>query len=250
MKKIFICLVFFMLLAAERSAAEVHNFEQSFAQANTAYRDGNYKEALSVYQNLAKQMQEADIFYNLGNAAFKTKELGLAITSYERARRLDPRNPDILENLKLAKSLVEYRVEDKRSWYHQKTVELLESVRFEELLAVSLSVYLILAVLVLVRIAWRQQPVLTDFSVLILWVFLIVSIPTAAKFYKMKFQQKAIVTSAQVNARFAPSDRDKVAFRLTEGISADVEDQVGDWYRIALVSGDTGWVQGSEIAII
>lgn len=251
MKKIMIhsALVFVAcLISGQLFAAQ--NFDQSFAQANTDYRNGNYKEALAAYQNLAKQKPQADIFYNLGNAAFKNKEIGLAIVNYERARRIDPRNADILENLKLAKSLVQYRVEDKRSWYHQKLVELLEMIRLEELLALSLSVYLVFAVLIFVRIVSKQQPVLTELSTMILWIVIITSVPTAAKFYKIKMQQKAVITSPQAEARFAPSEKDKVAFRLTEGILTDVADRVGSWYRISLVSGDTGWIQESDMTII
>jgi len=250
LKSFLFCSMSVMVLFVVRVYAEVQNPEQLFNRANSAYRSGHYQEAFLAYQDLAKLKPQADVFYNLGNAAFKTKALGIAIANYERARRLSPRDPDILENLKLAKSLVEYRVEDKRNWYHQKASELLGLARFEELLAVSLSVFLILSVLILIRIIWKQQPLFSEFSIYILWIFLILSVPVSAKLYQMKFQEQAVVSNAQVEARFAPSVKDKVAFRLTEGILVEVVDQVDSWYRILLASGDTGWVQESDIVMV
>jgi len=42
------------------------------------------------------------VYYNLGNACFRQGKLGFAILNYEQARRLAPRDPDILANLRFA----------------------------------------------------------------------------------------------------------------------------------------------------
>ena len=47
-------------------------------------------------------MQDGRLYYNLGNACFKSGKLGEAILWYERARRLLPHDEDIEANLRFA----------------------------------------------------------------------------------------------------------------------------------------------------
>src|ERR1041385_4838407 len=71
-----------------------------FKAANQLYDAGKFAEAAAVYEKL--EPKTAHVYYNLGNAWFRQGKMGLAVLNYERARRLAPRDPDILANLKFA----------------------------------------------------------------------------------------------------------------------------------------------------
>src|SRR5258706_5484251 len=71
-----------------------------FKAANQLYDAEKFSEAASAYEKLLPKT--AHIYFNLGNACFRQDKLGTAILNYERARRLAPRDPDILANLKFA----------------------------------------------------------------------------------------------------------------------------------------------------
>ena len=71
-----------------------------FKSANELYDAGKFAEAAAVYEKI--EPKTAHVYYNLGNAHFREGKLGLAILDYERARRLAPRDPDIVANLKFA----------------------------------------------------------------------------------------------------------------------------------------------------
>ena len=43
-----------------------------------------------------------ELYYNLGNAFYKNRQIGPAILNYEKARKLAPNNEDVLFNLELA----------------------------------------------------------------------------------------------------------------------------------------------------
>ncbi|MFC1683828.1 tetratricopeptide repeat protein [Candidatus Zixiibacteriota bacterium] len=80
--------------------------EGLFQQANQAYQDGQYGQAISLYsQILESGVTNGSVYYNLGNAYFKDNQLGQAILSYERAKRLLPRDADVTANLALANEL-------------------------------------------------------------------------------------------------------------------------------------------------
>ena len=54
------------------------------------------------YEQVSKNGYESPaLYYNLGNCYFKLHNLPAAILSYERARRLAPRDEDIAYNLRL-----------------------------------------------------------------------------------------------------------------------------------------------------
>ena len=71
-----------------------------FRAANQLYDAGKFAEAAAAYEKI--EPKTAHVYYNLGNAWFRQGKLGEAILNYERARRLAPRDPDILANLKFA----------------------------------------------------------------------------------------------------------------------------------------------------
>ena len=59
-----------------------------------------------MYEKIKQLGYESEeLYYNLGNAYFKSKQLGNAILHYEKALRLAPNNKDIQFNLKLVNSL-------------------------------------------------------------------------------------------------------------------------------------------------
>ena len=78
--------------------------EATFARANADYAAGKYANAINGYETLVKNGQwNASVFYDLGNACFRTGDLGRAILNYERALALDPAQPEARANLQLVR---------------------------------------------------------------------------------------------------------------------------------------------------
>ncbi len=70
------------------------------AEGNQAYTEGNVDAALDLYfQAQALGVNDPVLHFNLGNTHARRGELGLAVASYLRARRLAPRDRDIETNL-------------------------------------------------------------------------------------------------------------------------------------------------------
>ena len=73
-------------------------------EAMRSYDRGKFSLALQYYKNLLRQGHlSAELLYNLGNCYYKMGKLHSALICYERALRLDSRDPDILENLNLVR---------------------------------------------------------------------------------------------------------------------------------------------------
>ena len=87
---------------------------EAISVANQLYESGRYQEAAQVYEQLLSQGTEnSSLYFNLGNTYLVQGDHGRAILNYQRAARLDPRDPDIKANLAIARarSASEFTVE-------------------------------------------------------------------------------------------------------------------------------------------
>lgn len=72
----------------------------SFSLAEDAYRQNKYEEAVSLYlKGIEEEGTSPEVLYNLGNSYFKLGKDADAVLCYERAKKLDPKNKLINQNL-------------------------------------------------------------------------------------------------------------------------------------------------------
>jgi tetratricopeptide (TPR) repeat protein len=96
-----------ILPIAAAGGAEMDREEAArrFAQANAAFMERNYEAARDLYQQIVDAgYRNGGVSFNLGNTWFRLGNLGKSILWYERARRLLPRDPNVLQNQREAES--------------------------------------------------------------------------------------------------------------------------------------------------
>src|SRR6266705_1854852 len=82
--------LFAFLFCVTLTSSALAQSDADFANANQDYAQGNFKEAISGYETLVRSGQwSANLFYDLGNAYFRTDDFGHAILNYERALALE-----------------------------------------------------------------------------------------------------------------------------------------------------------------
>lgn len=223
----------------------------TFQKANALYQSGDYGQAVLLYESLIKNGEkDANTYYNLGNAYFKQEQLGQAILNYEKARRLNPRDRDVTANLNYAKGLLEYRMDDKRNWYLKFFDAVLEKFTMREIGILAMTFALILWIVWSVALyfqaetgwGWRRKVVLIlAMGFASLWVL---------KGVYEKQNQQAIVLKAQAAVRYGPSYKDQVALKLGEGMKVRIKGHDGEWNRVALKNGETGWMYQDDMGVI
>src|SRR5437879_12265811 len=89
------------------AVSTVSSFAQAkgdFTKANQEYAQGNFAKAISGYEALVRAGQwSANLFYDLGNAYFRTGDFGRAILNYERALALERHHAEATANLQIAR---------------------------------------------------------------------------------------------------------------------------------------------------
>ncbi len=91
------------LMDAGQFSAAQETFDDLAWQATAAYRAGDYKTAALGYQALKNN---AESYYNQGNALAHAGQLDAAIKAYDQALFLSPSHQDALYNQKIVKDLL------------------------------------------------------------------------------------------------------------------------------------------------
>lgn len=246
-RRIIIFVFLFISTAVSLFAAPV---QQAFKEANQLYADGKFKEAIEAYEKIRQEKLLAEIYYNFGNAYFKNKQLGLAVLNYEKAKKMSPRDLDVRNNLDYTSRLIEYKVEDKRSWYVRAISKLLSYFTFAELWFAFLTSYFLLVVRLLISILRKKHLVFGGLTVTLILLSVVCFAPLGLKYMESGMDGEAVVISKQAEVRYGPSTVDQIAFRLVEGLKISIRDHKQDWYRIHIEDGRTGWVSADNIQLI
>jgi tetratricopeptide (TPR) repeat protein len=233
--------------------AAVFTATDAFEKGNQAYKDGEFAAALEYYeQALQVHGPLSEIYYNMGNVYFKQNKKGLALVHFLRARARSPRNPEIDKNIAYLKSLLEYKIDDRTSWYTAQLRKILWSFTRQEL---SVGAWGSVLVLLLIMFLWLfvDGKARSFLNVVILTQVILTVCMGPMVFGKTYFAHPgshAVVVKKEAAVRYGPSKDDKVMFNLVEGLDLYVIDRRAEWSRIVLLNKETGWVSNKSIELV
>lgn len=221
-----------------------------FEQANAAYAEANYESAIEQYNELIQTNPSAFLYYNLGNAYYKTGELGKSILNYERALRLNPHFKDAQYNLELAQSKIVDNIDSSSTFFLSKVLHLvIRSLREQEWLILSVVLFVV-CLCGLMVFAFSHALTVRKIGFHTAWVVLLVSVMSLCfalvEHHEDRAQAQAIVLSGIVNAKSSPDKSGTDLFVLHEGTKVEIKSTLSDWAEIE-VGNNTGWVRLSTL---
>jgi tetratricopeptide (TPR) repeat protein len=220
------------------------------------YQDGDYVGAVEAYEGvLAAGFESDDLFYNLGNAYFKSGELGRSILNWERALVRTPGDADAIANLELASQLTVDVVDPlPRFWLLSVASWILTFIpRSLLIFSVSLS-WVALTVGGVSKILARGGWVASFSRGLVLIggaAFLVLGTDLALREIGVGQSHRAVILAEAVPVRAAPADDDDlILFEIHEGTRVRIDQQSGEWAEVVLDDGKVGWVRIEVMAVI
>ena len=95
----------FLIFLTSISCSFCMDYQKLFNKANDFFIEENYEKSIELYELIIESGQENSVvFYNLGNSYYRLEEIGQAIWAYRNANKLNPRDKDIVHNLKIAEA--------------------------------------------------------------------------------------------------------------------------------------------------
>ena len=215
----------------------------AFEAANKLYEEGKFADAASSYQNLVQSGQvSAALYFNLGNAWFKSGQIGRAIAAYLAAEQITPRDPDLRANLQFARNQTPSpRLSPSRwqRWLGRLTLN-------EWTLLAAGAVWLWLGLLATLQ--WRPalRPVLRGYVFSLTITAALLCACAAAALRETRFIRTAIVVTSEVTVRYGPLAESPVAFTVHDGAELRVLDQKDEWLQISAGPRRIGWLRRDQ----
>jgi hypothetical protein len=218
---------------------------QAYNHGNRLYAGKDYAGAAAAYEQALAAGPSAAVHYNLGNALFKSGQVGRAILEYRRARALDPSDPDIAANLVFARS---YRADKVMSdpGPLARTLGVLTH-RLSWRAAAELAAVCCALSSLLLALWWLRR-----------WPLLLVgaSLSALAMLFGLVTQQvwagevasrPAVIVVPEVNALSGPGPEFKQILLAHDGTEVRIREVRGDYLLVQLPGGTGGWVRHETV---
>lgn len=223
------------------------NVDALMVDANKNYSDGKFEDAVKAYESIVKQGYQSDIlYYNLGNAYYKTKNISAAILNYERALVLNPGDENIKFNLDLARTFTVDRIEPLPEFFLVSFFS-----RFRQLMSTNgwayTGLFFLISSLILAYFFWFTFNPNIKRITFSAGVFTILITLLSFTF---SFQQKNMIVNhpygilmpSVVAVKSSPGDSGKDLFVLHAGTKVKIIDSVGNWHEVRIPDGNIGWI--------
>ena len=241
-------------------AAPARAADDLFARANKDYVDQSYEAAIAKYEQQVKSgIRHPDLFYNLGNAYFRSAEkgtanrLGPAILAYERALAMEAGFDDARYNMQVARDVVASR-------YGQDKVK----DAADDPLWIRIATYIPLSTLAwiffgldamffAVLIALRFLPTgflrtgLIVTNTFVGLVGLVAGVVLGAQVHFIESVRMSVVTADEVVMREGPDVSRREGPKLHAGHRAQILREDHGWSRVRLANQVEGWVPSDTV---
>jgi len=234
---------------------ELADLDSLFLVANDLYQQGQYEQALERYNAVILGGKEsADLYYNMGNAAFRSNSIGHAILYYEKAIKLDPAHEDAIHNLDFVSR---YRLDafdqvpvlflgNWISGFVQLLPEHLWSI-----LAMICFVVILCGLLIYLfsrHMLLKKLGFISGLAALMLFVITLIS--AISRHRDIVNPDSGIILAPSVVVRSSPSESGTELFILHEGTKIEVNEEVSGWQNIKVIDGREGWIQITDFQTI
>jgi len=225
------------------------------AEADSAYVRGEYQSAIRSYESLLKQGVSSELYYNLGNAYYRTDNITRAVLNYERALLLSPGDSDIRFNLQIARSKTIDKIVPESemffvTWYHS-CVNLMSVDGWGRLALVSLGIIIVLFLVYLFSSRVWMQKLGFFGGIALLVLFVISNFFAWQQRQNLLYRKGAIVVAPSVAVKSTPANNGTDLFVLHEGTKVIITDGLmKNWREIRLADGKKGWLESKTIEII
>lgn len=247
LRSIIFCGLAVAALAAKAPATAVLSIPAdppaAFAAGVAAYGKNDFAQAREIFAAAEKKSVSPALEYNFGNACYQAGDFGAAILHYLRALSLDPRDPDARQNLALARKGANLtppdatRLERYAGFLDQNTWTWIAAG----------AGWVALYLMFLPRL-FRWRGVLP-------WLLCLTALGVAIAggigwWGAQQHANDGVVLLADTPVKVSPTTNSPSIAMLQPGEIAPTLERHGDYYKVSTSSGQVGWVNAANYALV
>lgn len=223
--------------------------------AEVCFSKGEYDKAINSYlQVIEGGSESSELYFNTGNAYYKSGQVTNAILYFERAQLLNPGDEDIKYNLELVNKHVVDKIEVLPAFFLNQWVNQARDVFSSDSWAVLSMVCFVSFLLLFLLFFFSRQVFVKKLSFWVGVVVLVISLTSFIFSYQQKQEvlnhNTAIIYTPSITIKSSPDASGTDIFLLHEGTKVTVVDTVGEWREIKLSDGNEGWLKALDIVMI
>ena len=228
--------------------------EQLLAEGNQAYTEGDLEVAHDRYLAAGEAgVNDPVLHYNMGNVHARRGELGRALASYERARRLAPRDEDLLSNM----AWVRRQLRDLELTGDELPMFIRQFVNMVRLLTLdqwgTLALVLAWCLASVVALAWGRDHFGDALRRLALGLGACVVFCLVVTGWRWRGEwvvDAAMVRVPEAAVRSGPAESFPTLFQVHDGLPVTQQGTAEGWVRISLGGDWQGWLPAAAVETV
>lgn len=253
MKKIILALIIIFTAATAVAATP--------ALADSAYSHEQYRDAADMYRQLLQENgPSADVYYNLGNALYRSDDISGAVLSYERALRINPRHEDARANLDFVNSRLQDKPENNNSFFTTLHHSVVTSATANTWAWLALAAFIVLcgaaAIYIFAgNVRLRKAGFFGGLVMLVVSLYFFVVAADAAS--HVTDRSEGIVTAASTMLNSAPRQprQTEKVVPLHEGTKVEIIDSIATpddpvsprYYKVRINGSSPAWLRATDV---
>lgn len=247
--------VFIFLLLLSTFCFAQTEIEKKFELANKSYLDGNFEKAKEYYLEIENNGYKFfELYYNLGNTFFKLGDIPSAILYYERAKRINPSDPDLNFNLEYANTKIVDKIEPLGEFFlvkwYKDVKNLFSSDGWAYIFIVSIWIIALLAILFFISYNLTVRKISFVSGIILILASLFILHFSISKRNEELDRNQAIIFVPSVYVKSSPDLSSTDLFILHEGTKVVILDKVSNWIKIQIADGNEGWIEQDKVEVI
>ncbi len=218
-----------------------------------AYAESRYGDAVAIYETaLAEQGPSLALYYNLGNAYYRTNQPGKAILNYERALRIDANDEDTKANLEFVQSaIVDTIPQDDFPFFRQWSNTLFRLFSKDTWGVIGIVSFIaMLAMLFLYLFENKARKLSFTVAVISLLFVVIANIAAFGLSGSGDDMPAGVILDEMAVVKSSPDSYGTELTKIHEGLKVTIiDDTLADWVKIEANNGNrvVGWIKAKSL---
>ena len=222
--------------------------QEQYQNGLNAYDDSNYQFSIQEFETILKQNWESpELFYNLGNAYFRQKNVAGSIWAYEKCLTLNPSFSDAQYNLSLANLNVVDKIDLPEPPTYLKWYETVRNYfNLQDWIKIFVFSFFTLSILIAIRKIFIQKW-LKNIENFIIIELILIFIISCHSYIDLQSNPTGIIYEPVVIAFSEPNEYSSKIVEVHEGLKVEILTYKEDWVNFELLDGTVGWIMKNQI---
>ena len=214
-----------------------------------AYAEARYDDAVSIYEALiAEKGATLPLYYNLGNAYYRTNNPGKAILNYERALQIDADDEDTKANLQFVQSMIVDKIPQDEVPFYKVWGRAFAGIFSKDTWGVIAVVTFITMLIAFFLVIFKRN--FRTISIIIASVCLLFTILANVSAFSLANREtdtpQGVILDEMVVVKSSPESSGTELTKIHEGLKITIiDDTLDEWVKIEANNGNrvVGWIK-------